>query len=61
MSPYKITLPGLKMESTSRRGVPGFVEAAEAVEAAVAVADGRLELLLFFFFEAGGPRLASEP
>ena len=58
MSPYKITLPGLKMESTSRRGVPGFVEAAEA---AVAVADGRLELLLFFFFEAGGPRLASEP
>ena len=54
-------LPGLKMESTSRRGVPGFVEAAEAVEAAVAVADGRLELLLFFFFEAGGPRLASEP
>jgi hypothetical protein len=45
------------MESTSRRGVPGFVEAAEAV---VMVAEGRLELL-FFFFEGGGPRLASEP
>ena len=52
-----IGLPGLKMESTSRRGVPGFVDVDEAV---VMVADGRLELL-FFFLEGGGPRPASEP
>ena len=48
----RLFLPGLKIESTSRSGVPGFVTVAEA----------RAELP-FFFFDGGGPnKLAdSEP
>lgn len=39
-------IPGLKIESTSKSGVPGAVE--------LAVAVGRLP---FFFLDGGGPKL----